>query len=126
MTLEVTLKLVLALFLVYVQGVHIPAGWKNHGPSSLGTRITLHLGLALENPHRLESVFWAVSDPRNKQYGQYISMDEANALAAPHPSARAVVTAWLSQHGVEETDIAATSSSDWLIVRWKCSPVHHL
>jgi hypothetical protein len=52
-----------------------------------------------------------VSDPGGPYYGQYLSIDEVAALAAPAPESVRVVTEWLRSHGLEPT---VSRSGDWV------------
>ena len=57
---------------------------------------------------KLEALFWAVSDPKNKQmYGKYLSNQQVTDLVASNPRDMQTVVSWLRMHGVTSYEITA-------------------
>eukprot|EP01098_Paradermamoeba_levis_P014139 TRINITY_DN6651_c0_g1_i2.p1 TRINITY_DN6651_c0_g1~~TRINITY_DN6651_c0_g1_i2.p1 ORF type:complete len:124 (+),score=36.39 TRINITY_DN6651_c0_g1_i2:179-550(+) len=52
------------------------------------------------NKYKLEELFWAVSDPKSPQYGQYLSLDELTTLIAPEQQSLDQIESWLADHDV--------------------------
>lgn len=61
-----------------------------------------------ENLDQLESLLAAVSTPGSPQYGQYIDLDQQNALFSPSNETESSVLAWLRGAGV--TDVTSDGS----------------
>jgi len=51
----------------------------------------------------LESILYEVSDPRNAQYGKYLSIDEILDIVAPPKEEHDAVIEWLKVYIINET-----------------------
>ncbi|OQR87000.1 tripeptidyl-peptidase [Achlya hypogyna] len=58
-------------------------------------KLTWSIGLKAANPDALQSTFAEVTNPDHPNYGRYLSVEDADALTAPHPDALAEVHGWL-------------------------------
>lgn len=90
---------------------NVPAGWSLTGTPSDSSTIVLQVALAQQNLDQLESKLASVSSPSSPSYGQYLDMDEVNAIFAPSASSSAAVETWLKSAGV--TNFTAQGASIW-------------
>lgn len=58
-----------------------------------------------------EQTLYAVSDPRDKKYGQHLTREDAMALLAPSPGAVVDIQQWLASQGVTSINVDAYGSA---------------
>mmetsp|Transcript_13969 Transcript_13969/g.55112 ORF Transcript_13969/g.55112 Transcript_13969/m.55112 type:complete len:744 (+) Transcript_13969:56-2287(+) len=112
--------LLLVIFVVAVsatrQTLHgaqkVPGSWRAVADAA-DESVTLYIGLKLQNTAELEAKFWAVSDPRNADYGNYFSRRQVDQLIAPSAETRALVAEWLSILPSEHVAF----KSNWAVVK---------
>jgi len=80
----------------------VPAGWSAAAAPAEGTLLTLQVALTQQNIDQLESRLQAVSTPGTATYGQYLDIDEVNALFAPTSENVAAVESWLESYGIQD------------------------
>ena len=80
-------------------------GWTVHQAASSSDRVHFHLALPQRNLDVLDRKFWAVSNPDSDEYGQFLSVDDIQALVSPPLAARSDLIHYLVQHGVEDAAI---------------------
>jgi len=82
----------------------VPSDWKISGFSGAESETEGRYLFALKqrNLDQLEAKFWAVSDPDNSQYTQYMSKDEILSMIAPATADHNKVISWLQTHGVKQ------------------------
>lgn len=108
--LTLTSVQVLATTLVE-QLANVPAGWSvAHTPSD-SAQILLQVALTQQNIDQLEAKLAAVSTPGAPTYGQYLDLDQINAIFAPSSQSSAAVESWLKSYDV--TSFTAQSGSIW-------------
>jgi len=100
------------LFLVAVCAA-APAGWIKRERSSPDTLLQLTIGVRYEPASlaALESLFWAVSNPAHPQFGQLITMEEANDLVRPPVEHTAAVVNWLKSCS---SNVVPHPGGDWV------------
>eukprot|EP00163_Fabomonas_tropica_P000428 TRINITY_DN10261_c0_g1_i1.p1 TRINITY_DN10261_c0_g1~~TRINITY_DN10261_c0_g1_i1.p1 ORF type:complete len:610 (-),score=190.37 TRINITY_DN10261_c0_g1_i1:194-2023(-) len=97
------------------QSLRIPKGWQQVAPAQGSEKVTLTFALKQQNKDKLDARFWAVSEPNQSNYGQYMSRSEVDDLVRPARGTIAAVTAWLSQHNVDtQRDCIHTTASDFI------------
>jgi tripeptidyl-peptidase I len=86
-------------------------------PSDSPIRIILKL--RVRDRVKLESTFWAVSNPRSSRYGQYLTHSELTDLVSPPPAARQAVEKWVTSCGGlgNENILSLTKDGTWLEVQ---------
>ena len=105
--------------------VHDPAtsSWRRRGPAPADTLVSLTVQIAVEPEARekLESIFWAVSEPDNERYGKHLSIEAISDVLSV-PDARVErVRSFFHQHGA--TEVVASPYKDVLSVRMSCANV---
>ena len=50
------------------------------------------------------------------RYGEHLSKEDVDALVAPHPSSLSIVESWLTDHGIDTSDVQHSGASSWLTV----------
>ena len=65
------------------------------------------LALKRRNMDQLEALFWSISDPNSKGYGNRMSPEAVRVLISPGAQVIRAVTTWLQQHGVAEVSVSA-------------------
>ena len=111
----------------------VPSGWEFHSAPSPSQRFDMRIGINKANPDDLVRALYEVSDPRhekyvvkllanydhvlilNLRYGQHLSKEEVEAMAAPHPDALEAVESWLAFHGLNLED-ASSRSTNWVTI----------
>jgi tripeptidyl-peptidase-1 len=89
----------------------VPAGWSVAGTPSDSAQIVLQVALSQQNMDQLESKLAAVSTPNSPTYGQYLELDDINALFGASNESSAAVQSWLESSGV--TSYTAQADSIW-------------
>ena len=95
----------------------VPSGWELQGPAPEEHLINLRIGLKQDKLDELIASLYEVSQPQHPKYGQHLSVEEVNALVAPHPDTLDLVNAWLEHHDVDAASADRTSSNDWVSMR---------
>ena len=78
--------------------------------------VPLRIGLQQTNVDQGYARVMEISDPTSKQYGNYLSPDQVNALFAPAAEASAETIAWLVSEGIEESTIMLFENQGWIAV----------
>lgn len=68
-----------------------------------------------QNTDKLEATFWDVSNPKSKNYGKFLSLDELTAMIAPSNEALTAIETFLQSHGI--TNYRLTRNRDFLHVK---------
>ncbi|KAF7976380.1 hypothetical protein HWV62_6953 [Athelia sp. TMB] len=95
----------------------VPSGWELQGPAPEEHLINLRIGLKQDKLDDLIASLYEVSQPQHPKYGQHLSVEEVNALVAPHPDTLDLVNAWLEHHDVDAASADRTSSNDWVSMK---------
>lgn len=74
--------------------------WLDLGRSRGDETLRLSFALKRRNLEKLERTFWAVSDPRNVEYGKFLSFEEIKAMIAPEPELFHQVLAFFDEQGI--------------------------
>lgn len=89
----------------------IPHGWKDAGPAKAKT---VELAFFLKNPESgvaaLKKELLDRSDPKSKNYGQWLSNNDVHDMVAPEEESVRIVVDWIESHGA--TAVKATPNSD--------------
>lgn len=101
-------------------------GWRMS--ERVGPHVTLKLTFALKqrNLDALESLFWRVSDPDSKEYGQYLSLHEVANLITPSAKTQRTVKKWLRENGVEAKKCNSVETEDFLTCEMSCETAESL
>jgi len=76
----------------------IPEGWTiENTVVDLDEEVPIILGLKQKNKDKLDQLFWAVSDPKSSQYGQYLSLERLTKLVSPSEATLKQVNSWLEK-----------------------------
>ncbi|KAG7447497.1 tripeptidyl peptidase A [Guyanagaster necrorhizus] len=94
-----------------------PREWIRNGRPPSSHVVQLRIGLRQANFDALERHLYEVSDPSHRRYGDYLSKGAVEDLVAPHPESLAAVDAWLSCHGLPESDYVRSPAKDWLTIK---------
>ena len=90
----------MACFVVLIIFVLLPsvsANWKRVSDAEKDQQIRLIFALKLVNIRWLDQMFWAVSDPKSADYGNYMNFNEIAAKVRARPGAVERVTALLGR-----------------------------
>ncbi|TCD70006.1 hypothetical protein EIP91_005256 [Steccherinum ochraceum] len=99
------------------ESISSPDGWVQNGRAPRDAIIELRIVLPQSNWEELERHLYEVSDPMHSRYGQHLSVDEVNALLAPHQDSTTAVDEWLATHGFTEADVSRSPAKDWVKVK---------
>src|SRR6185437_9571524 len=94
-----------------------PSTWQLVDLPSEAQEHVLTFAIKQRNIDQLEATFWAVSDPKNAQYGRHLTHAQVGDLTAPDASSLALVRAWLQENGVDMARVESTIHGSWLKVR---------
>ncbi|KAN0053157.1 hypothetical protein ACTA71_006681 [Dictyostelium dimigraforme] len=61
--------------------------------------------LKQENLDILENKFWEVSNPKSKEYGKYMDLEEINSIVAPNKEDVKTVVNWLKSNGINKEEM---------------------
>jgi tripeptidyl-peptidase-1 len=78
----------------------VPAGWSAASTPSDDAQMVLQIALTLQNLDELESKLASISTPGSPSYGQYLDLDEVNAMFGASEASSAAVKSWLKSSGV--------------------------
>ncbi|KAJ6528373.1 subtilisin-like protein, partial [Mycena vulgaris] len=84
----------------------IPAGFAHVGTVSPDEEIMLRIALAYSDIVGLQEKTYAVSDPANALYGQYLTTEEVEEFVKPPPATLSAVSEWLAAHGLTPTSVS--------------------
>ncbi|KAJ6495229.1 subtilisin-like protein [Mycena sanguinolenta] len=84
----------------------VPPGFTQGGSTPPGQELILRIALTQSNITGLQAETLAISDPSNAQYGQWFSVDDALAFAAPTSATTSAISAWLSSAGIASTSVS--------------------
>lgn len=95
-------------------GTAFPTGtksWNKRGPSKPNSMINIIVMLqhTKEQTNKLEEIFYAVSDPKNINYGNHLSQNEVTELMQ-HKDINVVVD-WLKTNGAKRVDVGVHKDS---------------
>ncbi|KAF8592739.1 tripeptidyl peptidase A [Ramaria rubella] len=96
-----------------------PKEWIKQEPAPPDHTMTLRINLAQPDFHALEGHLYAVSDPDSPRYGQHLSKEHVQELAAPSPQGLSAVNDWLLSAGFDLNSVIRSPSLDW--VKFKAS-----
>ena len=88
-----------------------PKGWTLANTPSGDSQMVLQVALTQQNLDQLESKLASVSTPGSASYGQYLDLDEVNAMFGASNESIAAVKSWLESSGVK--NYAAQGDSIW-------------
>ncbi|TFK43816.1 peptidase S8/S53 domain-containing protein [Crucibulum laeve] len=103
-----------------------PRGWVKHSSPNADHNVVLRIGLPQPNFHVLEQHLYEVSDPDHERYGDHLSKEEVEELVAPHQESIDAVDAWLSSHGIAESDVTRSPAKDWVTLKIPVSLVEKM
>ena len=79
-------------------------------------KIRLTFAIKQNNMAELEEIFWSVSDPKSKNYGQYMDTESVQKLVRPSEESIHVVKTWLSEIYLGDSGSCyATQNSDFIV-----------
>jgi len=76
-------------------------------------RIELLFAIKQKNLDKLEKTLYDVSDPRSKNYGKHLTLEEVGQLVSD-PVAEKAVRLWLRGAGIPERDLYTTKNKDFI------------
>ena len=88
-----------------------PAGWTRLRPAPLVERLSFTLAVKGQNADKLEQRFWAVSDPDNDSFGDFMTAAEIDQLVAPSATELATIYATLAAHGISAEQVVSHGDS---------------
>ncbi|KAI9453962.1 subtilisin-like protein [Lactarius psammicola] len=94
----------------------VPENWESLGHPSAGTTIDLYLALKPHHEDALTDALDEISNPRDPNYGAYLSKEQVAQLVAPHPDTLELVNRWLEDHDVPSSSVSTALGGDWLVV----------
>ena len=77
-------------------------GWSRIQAPATEQEITLEIGLTLQNTDKLINTLLDVSNPKSKNYGQWLDKASAEAIIKPKGTANEAVVNWLKSEGVTQ------------------------
>jgi subtilase family serine protease len=104
----------------------VPFGWRLVRNAAPQDTLKVQIAIKQSNLDVLEQKFWAVSDPKNPSYGQYLTTHQVGELVAP-PRLRVVrILNWLRSAGVSEESMEMSLHQDLLTVRLNAAQAEYL
>ena len=87
----------------------MPAHWLPMTNAAVEPTKVFNVIFALKqrNTDKLTRIFEAVTNPENKVYGQYLTIDQITAIIEPSEETIESVVAWLSSFGVTKYTLAS-------------------
>ncbi|KAJ7035384.1 family S53 protease [Mycena alexandri] len=92
---------------VHESVVAIPSGFAHGGSVPSTTEITLRIALTQSDIAGLQAKTYAVSDPSNAIYGQYLTPDEVANYIKPTTETLSAVFQWLSENNINATSVSS-------------------
>lgn len=80
--------------------VSLPAGWTDAGEVDGASEIRIVLAIKQNNLEEFEALFWEVTDPRNANYGEYLTAEQVTEMVAPSEEVVASMEKWLLDNGI--------------------------
>jgi tripeptidyl-peptidase-1 len=103
-----------------------PVNWvKSHrleGHKSL----TMRIGLAQQNQHRLEEALMSVAQPDSRTYGQHWTPKQVSEHFAPSEATISTVKSWLIDAGFHPDQLQLSHSKGWISVKLPVSEAESL
>ncbi|KAF2430835.1 subtilisin-like protein [Tothia fuscella] len=94
---------------------HMPAQqWTKTNAVSPNHVINLQIGLKQGKFDEVLRRLAEVSDPDHANYGRYLSAQELNKLTQPKEETTSLVTEWLSENGINPSQIRYSAARDWM------------
>ena len=88
-----------------------PTGWTRLRPAHHVEQISFTLAVKGQNADLLEQRFWAVSDPDNEQYGEFMTAAEIDQLVAPTEEEQRTIYSTLAAHGITAAQVVSHGDS---------------
>jgi len=73
----------------------VPMGWTRQSRAASHQSVTFVVAMKQQNLDKLDSIFWAVSDPQHPEYQNFMTIDEINAIVSPPAADKQAVREWL-------------------------------
>ena len=89
----------------------VPTGWTRLSPADSSSPLTFTIAVKGQNADVLERRFWAVSDPDNEQYGEFMTAAEIEQLVAPSDADRFNLYSTLAAHGIAADKVVSHGDS---------------
>ena len=89
----------------------IPSAWTSKGAAHPTVMIRAQIGLNQPNIHVLQEELLDISNPKSRNYGNWLSKEEIHAITAPPKENIAAVKTWLQSNGIVDID---QPSPDWI------------
>ncbi|KAJ7762851.1 family S53 protease [Mycena maculata] len=84
----------------------VPSGFAHAGTVSPSQELTLRIALVQSNITALQEKTYAVSDPANALYGQYLTPEEVAEYVKPTAETLSAVSGWLSENGITAKSVS--------------------
>lgn len=93
-----------------------PASWARVARASETEAVNLIFVLKHDKDARdqLESIFWAVSDPRDTAYGEHLTIDEITDIVEPSKTNQETVIQFLTANGVDRDAVSVSRNGDMI------------
>ncbi|KAJ7733665.1 family S53 protease [Mycena metata] len=88
----------------------VPSGFAHAGSVPSTTEITLRIALTQSDIAGLQAKAYAVSDPSNAIYGQYLTPDEVATYVSPTAETLSAVSQWLSENNINSTSVSSAGN----------------
>jgi len=102
----------------------VPPSWTLVTKAEPQEMMTVTFALKQQNLDKLEKMYWSVSDPDSKEYGNFMSMEEISKLVSPPRRVMLTLRQFLMEYGVAAVNIM--SRGDSLTMRAPVSVVEPL
>lgn len=90
----------------------VPAAWKlTSDQVDLSETLRLTIGLYRNNAKKMDSIFWDVSTPTHRRYGEHLDNEAMRRLISPGPDALATVLQWIRSYGIEDVTVGRHEDS---------------
>ena len=88
-----------------------PKSWNKRGPSKPTSMVNIIVMMqhTKEQTTKLEEIFYSVSDPKHKNYGNHLTQSQVTELME-HKEINVVVD-WLKKHGAKRVDVGVHKDS---------------
>ncbi|KUI69965.1 Tripeptidyl-peptidase SED2 [Cytospora mali] len=95
---------------------HVPRRWTEVRRPDADHKIALRIGLKQGSFSELERQLYQVSDPDHRLYGQHLKAQDVHKLLEPADETFDLVHEWLSEYGIDKTQLDYTPARDWITV----------
>jgi tripeptidyl-peptidase I len=90
----------------------VPATWKlTSDQVDLSETLRLTIGLYRNNAQKMDSIFWDVSTPTHRRYGEHLDNEAMRRLISPGPDVLATVLQWIRSYGIEDVTVGRHEDS---------------